>query len=51
MKLNIGKILTRSWQIIWKHKILWVFGILAGFASGRSSGNNGGGDRSHRPAG
>lgn len=46
MKLNIGKILTRSWQIIWKHKILWVFGILAGFASGRSSGNNGGGDRS-----
>lgn len=47
MKLNIGKILTRSWQIIWKHKILWVFGILAGFASGRSGGNNGGnGNRS-----
>lgn len=39
MKLNFGNILTRSWQIIWKHKILWVFGILAGFASGRSSGN------------
>ena len=46
MKLNIGKILTRSWQIIWKHKILWVFGILAGFASGRSGGNNGNGNRS-----
>src|SRR5437773_2631742 len=26
---NFGEILTRAWQIIWKHKILWVFGILA----------------------
>jgi len=42
MKLNIGKILTRSWQIIWKHKILWIFGVFAGFAGGRSGGNNGG---------
>jgi hypothetical protein len=42
MKLNIGKILTRSWEIIWKHKVLWIFGILAGFASGRSGGNSGG---------
>ncbi len=41
MKLNFGNILTRSWQIIWKHKILWVFGILAGFASGNGSGNSG----------
>ncbi len=42
MKLNVGHILTRSWQIIWKHKVLWIFGVLAGFASGRSGGNNGG---------
>jgi hypothetical protein len=40
MKLDFAKVLTRSWQIIWQHKILWVFGILAGFASGRSSGNS-----------
>lgn len=34
MKLNFGYILTRAWQIIWKYKILWVFGIFAGFAEG-----------------
>ena len=34
---NFGEILTRAWQIIWKHKILWIFGILA--SCGRSSGN------------
>lgn len=38
MKLNFGYILTRAWQIIWKYKILWVFGIFAGFAE------NGGGN-------
>lgn len=46
MKLNFGNILTRSWQIIWKHKVLWIFGILAGFAEGGSSGNSNSGDRS-----
>ena len=35
-KVNIGEILQKSWQIIWKFKILWIFGILAGCA-----GNNG----------
>lgn len=41
MKLEFAKILTRSWQIIWKHKVLWIFGVLAGFANGSSSGNSG----------
>ncbi len=45
MKIDLGKILTRSWQIIWNHKVLWIFGILAGFASGRGGGN--GGDNSN----
>ncbi|MBE0671142.1 MAG: hypothetical protein IH588_11180 [Anaerolineales bacterium] len=43
---NLGEILTRSWQIIWKHKILWVFGILAGFA--RGGGGGGGGNSGYR---
>jgi hypothetical protein len=43
MKLDFGRILTRSWQIIWKHKILWIFGILAGCANG-NGGSNGGGN-------
>ena len=41
MKFDLVEVLTRSWQIIWKHRILWVFGILAGFA--RSGGGGGGG--------
>jgi hypothetical protein len=41
MKLDFAKVLTRSWQIIWKHKVLWIFGVLAGFANGGSSGNSG----------
>jgi len=40
MKINLGTILTRAWQIIWNHKVLWVFGVLAGFANGGGSGNS-----------
>ncbi|MBU3748790.1 MAG: hypothetical protein FGM36_16185, partial [Burkholderiaceae bacterium] len=43
MKIDLGKILTRAWQIIWNHKVLWVFGILAGFAGGSGGSGNGGG--------
>lgn len=35
--MNYGEVLSRAWQIIWKHKALWIFGILAG------CGNVGGG--------
>lgn len=41
MNFNFGEILTRAWQIIWKHKILWVFGILASCSRGGSSGSSG----------
>ena len=37
MNFNFGEVLTRAWKIIWKHKVLWIFGILA--SCGRSSGN------------
>lgn len=40
MKIDLGKILTRSWQIIWNYKVLWIFGILAGFASGNGGSSN-----------
>lgn len=43
--MKIGDILTKSWQIIWKYKILWIFGILAscveGGGGGGGSGNSG----------
>lgn len=41
MKINLGQILTRSWQIIWNYKVLWIFGIFAGFASSNGGGNGG----------
>ncbi|MCC7117169.1 MAG: hypothetical protein IT310_01485 [Anaerolineales bacterium] len=40
MKLKFGYILARAGEIIWKYKILWVFGIFAGFAENRSGGNS-----------
>lgn len=42
-KMDFGMILTKAWQIIWKHKILWLFGVLAGCGAGGSSGVGGGG--------
>ena len=37
---NFGEVLTRAWQIIWKHKVLWIFGILASCGQGRGGGNS-----------
>jgi len=47
MNFNFGEVLTRSWQIIWKHKVLWIFGFLAGCGQNSSSfrGNSGSGSR------
>lgn len=41
--MDFGKVLSRSWNIIWNHKILWLFGILASCGS-RSGGGGGGGN-------
>jgi len=41
MNFNFGEILTRAWQITWKYKMLWIFGILAGCTNG---GGGGGGN-------
>ena len=39
--MDFGNVLTRAWRIIWDHKVLWIFGILAGCggANGGASGN------------
>src|SRR3990172_8965125 len=44
MNFNFGEILTRAWQITWKYKVLWIFGILAGCTSGSGGGGGGGGN-------
>jgi hypothetical protein len=38
MKINLGEVLSKAGRIIWKFKVLWVFGILAG-CGGANSGN------------
>jgi len=51
MNFNFGEVLSRAWQIVWKHRSLWVFGILASCNRGGASvnwnfnGNNGGFNR------
>lgn len=37
MNFNFGEVLSRAWQIVWKHKVLWIFGILASCGRGGSS--------------
>ena len=45
MNFNFGEVLTRAWQITWKYKVLWIFGILAGCTRG-GGGSGGGGSGS-----
>lgn len=44
--MDFGKVLTRAGEIIWKHKVLWIFGILAGCGAQGSSFNYNFGSRS-----
>lgn len=39
--MNYGKILSRAWQVIWKYKILWLFGILASCGNNINNGSSG----------
>lgn len=41
--MDFGEVLTRTWQITWKYKGLWVLGLLAGCGTGGSGGGGGGG--------
>ena len=39
MNFDFGGTLRRAWQITWKHKILWLFGLLSALAGGRANLN------------
>ena len=39
--MDFGEILTKAWKIIWKFKVLWVFGILSGCGQGGGGGGGG----------
>jgi len=40
---NLGEVLTKAWQIVWKFKVLWIFGIFAGCSNGGGGGGGGSG--------
>lgn len=44
--MDIGEVLISAWKTIWKHKVLWLVGILASFGS--SGGGNSGSSSSYR---
>ena len=39
--MDFGEVLGQAWKIIWKHKILWIFGIFAGCSRGGGGGGAG----------
>ncbi len=39
--MDIGEVLVSAWKTIWKHKVLWLVGILASFGRGGGGGNGG----------
>lgn len=39
--MDYGEVLSKSWKIIWKFKILWLFGLLASCASRGGGGSSG----------
>jgi hypothetical protein len=47
--MDFGEVLGNAWKIIWKHKILWIFGIFAGCARGGGGGGGGSGARVRPP--
>ena len=38
--MEISEVLSQAWKVIWRHKVLWIFGILAGCSSIGSGGGN-----------
>jgi hypothetical protein len=43
--MDFGYVLKRAWQIIWKFKVLWIFGILASCGQASTSGGSNSGYR------
>jgi len=38
--MDFGEVLTKAWKIVWKFKVLWVFGILSSCGQGGGGGGN-----------
>jgi hypothetical protein len=44
--MDFSEILSRAWEITWKHKVLWLFGILIALTSQSGNGSSSGGGSS-----
>ncbi len=49
--MDYGEVLSKAWRIVWKNKVLWIFGILASCARTGSTGGGGGGGGEFNPGG
>jgi hypothetical protein len=49
--MDYGEVLSKAWKVIWKHKVLWIFGILASFGQGSGGGGGNGGGSGWRNSG
>ena len=49
--MDFGEVLSRAWKTIWKHKILWIFGILSSCGQGGGGGGSGGGSSAQSSGG
>jgi hypothetical protein len=38
--MDYGEVLSKAWKILWKFKVLWIFGILASCGTGQSGNFN-----------
>ncbi len=38
--MNYGELFAKAWKIIWRHKVLWIFGILASCSSRTGGGGS-----------
>lgn len=45
--MNYGEILKRAWDTIWKHKVLWIFGLLASCTANSGGGSGRGGSNTN----
>lgn len=49
--MDFGEVLTRAWRIVWKFKILWIFGIFASCGTHNGGSFNGGGSSGYETNG
>jgi hypothetical protein len=40
VRMDYGSLLSRAWQVTWRHKVLWLFGVLAAIGSAGNAGAN-----------